>query len=209
MPILSIASTKGGPGKTTLAVCLADWLRRAGQTIACLDTDPNRNLVTWIGSVDLPGLTCIAVAEDDIIDAAADAAEQADVVIIDVAGFLARGLLYAIGVAHAVLIPCRPAKGDVIEAGRTQQQVVNAAKLSKRPIPHAAILTQTNRRAAVTAHSRSQLEALGIPVLMTDMPLRTIYQQSWYQGCTPLAMQDTAVRDEIGAVATDVLKLVV
>jgi hypothetical protein len=41
------------------------------------------------------------------------------------------------------------------------------------------------------------------------MPLRTIYQQSWYQGCTPLAMQDTAVRDEIGAVATDVLKLVV
>src|SRR5512132_1248630 len=84
MPILSIASTKGGPGKTTLAICLADWWRRAGQTIACLDTDPNRDLVTWIGSVDLPGLTCVAVAEDDIIDAAADAAEQADVVIIDV-----------------------------------------------------------------------------------------------------------------------------
>src|SRR5512132_3826079 len=144
MPILSIASTKGGPGKTTLAICLADWWRRAGQTIASLDTDPNRNLVTWIGSVDLPGLTCVAVAEDDIIDAAANAAEHADVVIIDVAGFLPRGLLYAIGAAHAVLIPCRPAKGDVIEAGRTHQQVVNAAKLSKRPIPHAAILTQTN-----------------------------------------------------------------
>lgn len=208
MPILSIASTKGGPGKTTLAVCLADWWRRAGQAVVCLDTDPNRNLMTWIGGADLPGLTCIAVAEDDIIDAAAEAAERADMVIIDVAGFLAKGLLYAIGVAHAVVIPCRPAKGDVIEAGRTQQQVANAAKLSKRSIPHAAILTQTNRRAAVTAHSRNQLDALGIPVLAADMPLRTIYQQSWYQGCTPLAMQDAAVREEIGAAATEVLKLV-
>ncbi|MFD1626883.1 ParA family protein [Azospirillum griseum] len=207
MPILAIASTKGGPGKTTLAVCLADWWCRQGKTVTCLDTDPNRNLMSWIGKRADDRLTCRAVGEEDVITEARSAKTNSDVVIIDVAGFLARGLLYAVGVADAVLIPCRPAKGDVIEAGRTQQQIQNAADLSGRSIPHAAVLTQVNRRASVTTHSRGQLSVLGIPTLDADFPLRAIYQAAWYQAATPLELGDNAAAGEIEAVAREAERL--
>lgn len=207
MPIYAIASTKGGPGKTTLAVCLADWWRRQGKTVTCLDTDPNRNLMSWIGKRSDEGLRCIAVGEDDVIAEARAAAKTSDIVIVDVAGFLARGLLYAVGVANAVLIPCRPAKGDVIEAGRTQQVIQSAADLSGRVIPHAAVLTQVNRRAAVTEHSRKQLEGLGIPALIADFPLRAIYQSAWYQGATPIELGDNVAAGEIEAIAREAQQL--
>lgn len=205
--IYSIASTKGGPGKTTLAVCLADWWRRQGRSVTCLDTDPNRNLLSWIGKRSDEGLRCLAVGEDDVIAEARAAAKTSEIVIIDVAGFLARGLLYAVGVADVVLIPCRPAKGDVLEAGRTQQVIQSAADLSGRTIPHAAVLTQVNRRAAVTGHSRQQLEALGIPALTADFPLRAIYQSSWYQGSTPIELGDNVAAGEVEAIAREIQKL--
>ena len=46
--IITVASTKGGPGKTTLSLCLADHWHRAGRTVEVLDVDPNRNLSQWL-----------------------------------------------------------------------------------------------------------------------------------------------------------------
>jgi chromosome partitioning protein len=116
--IITVASTKGGPGKTTLSLCLADHWHRAGRTVEVLDVDPNRNLSQWLKGAK-SAIPCTVVDEDDVVDAAAAAEERSEVVVIDVAGALARGLVYAIGVASAVLIPARPDQKDAIEAART------------------------------------------------------------------------------------------
>jgi chromosome partitioning protein len=208
MPIVSMVSTKGGPGKTTLTVCLADFWRRTGRTVTCLDMDPNRNLITWIGGAGLSGITCMAVDEGDIVNTANAAAEHSDIVLIDVAGYLQQGMVYAVGVANMAIIPCRPALGEVIEAGRTQQVIMNASRLLKRAILHAALLTQIDRRAEVTPHTRSQLADFGIPVLESDMASRTVYQRAWYKRCSPLNLQDTKARQEIGAVADEIMRMV-
>jgi chromosome partitioning protein len=170
--------------------------------------DPNRNLITWIGGAGLSGITCIAVDEGDIVNAANAAAEHSDIVLIDVAGYLQQGMVYAVGVASMAIIPCRPALGEVIEAGRTQQVIMNASRLLKRAIPHAALLTQIDRRAEVTPHTRSQLADFGIPVLGSDMASRTVYQRAWYKRCSPLNLQDTKARQEIGAVADEIMRMV-
>jgi chromosome partitioning protein len=209
MPILSVASTKGGVSKTTLVVSLADWWRRQGRRVTCLDMDPNKNLLSWIGEADLPGLTVRPVTEDDVFDDATDAAQTADIVIIDVAGVLSRGMLLAFGASDAVLIPSGTSYGDIFEAGRTQAQVRNAIKAARKHNPeanilHAVALTKVNRRAAVTQASRQQLAEFEIPVLDSDLPTRTAYQQAWFRSCSPMDVGDPSVLADIETIAHDI-----
>jgi len=200
VPVIAVATTKGGSGKTTLAACLAEHWHRQGRRVVCLDTDPNRNLYDWLAGSD-GQLVCRFVEEETVIDAVGQAAEEADYVLVDVAGALSRGLLYAVSVADAVLIPCKADRKDVVEACRTQEVVASAGKMVRRAIAHAAVLTQVNRRAQVTAHTREQLVVMGVPVLTADLPARTGYQQASYTG-TPLA--EAAARDDLVAIAHDV-----
>lgn len=213
MPVVTVASTKGGTAKTTLALCLADWWRHANLSVECLDIDPNRNLSAWIGRCELP-IQCLSVGEDDVVFAAAEASRRADMVVIDVAGSLARGMLYAIGAADAVIIPCKPSANDALEAARTRQQVLTAivAAQKRAPdahIPHAVLLTQVNRRASVTMNTLEQLRVLGVPLLggpnaPVDVPHRTAYQQASYRG-SPL--DDPTIREDMASVVAAVESL--
>ncbi|NYZ14590.1 ParA family protein [Azospirillum sp. RWY-5-1] len=203
MPIIAIATTKGGSGKTTLTAGLADMLRRQGKSVECIDTDPNRNLYDWFSDpqADIP---CTFVEEEAVIDAASAAAERTEHVLIDVAGALQRGMLYAISSSDLVLIPCKTDRKDVVEAVRTQELIVSAGKMVRRRIRHAAVLTQVNRRAQVTAHTREQLQVMGVAVLAADVPARTAYQQASWTGA-PLAASEA--RDDFVAIVTEISSL--
>jgi chromosome partitioning protein len=55
MRILTIASQKGGAGKTTLAAHLAVEAERAGAgPVAIVDTDPQGSLAAWWNSREAP-----------------------------------------------------------------------------------------------------------------------------------------------------------
>ena len=47
MSVLTIASSKGGPGKTTVCMLLAGRLARDGLRVAMLDADPAQALMRW------------------------------------------------------------------------------------------------------------------------------------------------------------------
>ena len=200
--IITVASTKGGPGKTTLSLCLADHWHRAGQTVEVLDVDPNRNLSQWLKGAKST-IPCTVVDEDDVVDAAAMAEERSEVVVIDVAGALARGLVYAIGVASAVLIPARPDQKDAIEAARTYQHVATAERQAQRfkpsaSIPAAAVLMQVNKRTQAAGFARDQLAAFKVPLLTAEVPLRAAYQNYSFFG---MPLDDTAVRGDFAELA--------
>ena len=42
--IIAFASSKGGPGKTTCAICLGTEFVLAGHKVALIDADPNQHL---------------------------------------------------------------------------------------------------------------------------------------------------------------------
>jgi chromosome partitioning protein len=201
MPTLCVASTKGGVAKTTLVVSLADHWRRQGRRVVALDMDPNKNLLTWIGGADMPGLTVEPTTEEDVIAAATTHRAEADLVIIDVAGVLSLGMHMAFGAADGVLIPSTTSYGDALEAARTCEQVRKAQMIGRREIPFTAVLTRAVPRLAVTAHTRRQLTELNVPLLKPDMVQRTAYQQAWYNRCSPLDMGDPAVAADIAAIA--------
>lgn len=51
--IITVASFKGGVGKTTTAIHLAAFLQGYGPTLL-IDADPNRSALTWAGRGELP-----------------------------------------------------------------------------------------------------------------------------------------------------------
>src|SRR5689334_834583 len=138
MAIIVVATTKGGSGKSTLAACLAAYWSNGQGSVEAIDTDPNRNLLARLAGTGIP---CSPVEEEAILSSLSETAKRSELVIVDVAGTLARGLLYTVSAADIVLIPCRPDRNDVVEAVRTQEVIKQAEAMTRRKIVHAAVLT--------------------------------------------------------------------
>ena len=65
MPVLTIASSKGGPGKTTVAMLLAGALAAEGGTVLVLDADPTQALSRWaLNAYEGPPIETLAEVDE-------------------------------------------------------------------------------------------------------------------------------------------------
>src|SRR2546423_433657 len=87
--VLTVASTKGGAGKTTIVMALAGTLAAEGLKVAVVDADPNRAYASWSeGAYEGPAIAVRAEADEArLAEAIDDFALQADLVLVDTAGF--------------------------------------------------------------------------------------------------------------------------
>jgi len=180
MPVISFANPKGGAGKTTSALLLAGELAARGATVAIVDADPERWISQW-GS--LPGkptnITIIGdISEDTIVDVVEEAASENQFVIIDLEGTASLMVANAIGMSDLVVIPTQGASMDAKGASKTIKLIRNQARLAKRDIPHAVLLTRVS--AAVTSRSlknvREQLDLANIDVFESSIVERAAYR---------------------------------
>src|SRR4051794_1827903 len=76
MAVVSVCSTKGGVGKTTLVICLADAFARQGGSVAIIDADPNRHVASWRERAgdDCTVDVIAGVTEKEILDRITEAA---------------------------------------------------------------------------------------------------------------------------------------
>ncbi len=187
--ILTIASQKGGAGKTTLARVLAPTLARRGLRVACVDADPNRGLADWLDlyAGNGPAVTLRAEADERALARLpAELAEAHDVVLVDTAGFGSRSMVVAIGGADAVLIPCQPDRSSVREAQATAEWCSNLSASVRREIPFRVVMVGFDARRATDTFARTQLgDDLSLPLLATLLSDRTAYQALSWSGVMP------------------------
>jgi chromosome partitioning protein len=119
MDILTIASQKGGTGKSTLTAHVAVAAAHAGAgPVAVVDTDPQGSLAAWwnqraaetplFAAVDVGRLTEHMTALQR---------EGVNLVVLDTPPALLDTIRAAIGVADVVLIPARPSPHDLRAVG--------------------------------------------------------------------------------------------
>ena len=89
MTILTIASSKGGPGKTTMAELIVGTLASQGVNVIALDADPTAGLSRWAARLyEGPTFTCHHEADEArLAHLIHRVAQEADVVVVDTAGF--------------------------------------------------------------------------------------------------------------------------
>jgi chromosome partitioning protein len=163
MRILTIASQKGGAGKTTLAV---EAERTGAGPVAVVDTDPQGSLAAWWNSREAPTPLFASVEIPRLPDHLRMLQRRrVELVVIDTPPALTEMIRAAIAVADLVLIPARPSPHDLRAVG----VIAEMAEASGKPFcfvvngatPRTTIaveavraLAQHGKVAPVTLHQR-------------------------------------------------------
>ena len=92
MPIVTVASPKGGAGKSTASVILATELAHAGAEVTILDCDPNRSITIWAERGKLPPRIEVKsdVGESEIVRTIKQQDADGRIVIVDLEGVASR-----------------------------------------------------------------------------------------------------------------------
>ncbi|MDT3238920.1 ParA family protein [Pseudomonas syringae group genomosp. 3] len=167
MPVIVFVSPKGGAGKTTSALALAEqFARRVPVTI--IDADPNHPIKSWAEGGDAPAnMTIISEVNDkNIGETIADAATKTPFVIVDLEGTAATIVAYAIAESDFVVVPTQGSQLDAEQASRAfgliraHERGIQKHKPSYK-LPYAVLFTRTS--AAIQSRCQRQLKSDPLP----------------------------------------------
>ncbi len=188
MPVISLASPKGGAGKTTAAMLLATELSQKGLGVTVIDCDPRQWSVKWGKGGSVPEKMTIESkpTEENIIDVIDEAKSKSPFVIIDLEGTSSMLVAFAISRSDLVIIPTQAGPMEGESAADAIKLIRQQEKGMGRKIPFAVLMTRM-RAAIRTKIERSlteQLEAADIPVLSTQLTERNAFKMIFDHQCS-------------------------
>jgi chromosome partitioning protein len=158
MPVITVASPKGGAGKSTASVILGTELAHAGAEITILDCDPNRSITIWADRAPLPPRITVRsdVGESEIVRTIKQQDADGRIVIVDLEGVASRLVSRAISQADLVLTPMRATTLDATIGVRALALINEEEEALGRPIRHAVVFTMTR---AIKSKQHTAIEA--------------------------------------------------
>lgn len=167
---LTVLNTKGGTGKTTLAVQLAAGLARRGGAVLG-DLDPQGSATQWLRSAALP----VHVGEDAW-------RAQADHVVWDCPPSVEHPAAQrALRNTDAVLVPVLPSPLDLWASWRLVQAI--RAEQARRPALRAwLVINQLEPGSALSTAMHEALREFELPALRAVVRRRAIYRTAALQG---------------------------
>jgi len=122
MPTIVFCSPKGGSGKTTSALLVANHLAEF-YDVTLIDADPNRPMKEWATGGHAPARLHVLsdVDENNIVERIEAAATKTSVVIVDLEGTAAKIVLLALSQADFAVVPTQGSQLDAKESSRGNQ----------------------------------------------------------------------------------------
>lgn len=134
MSILICGSTKGGAGKSTLALNIAVARANQGKQVLLVDGDDQRTAMTFtelrVEEIGQAGYTAVSLLGASIRSQVRQLATKYDEVVIDVGGRDTGSLRAALTLAGTVLIPVLPRSVDIWALDRMVELVKEAREIN-------------------------------------------------------------------------------
>ena len=183
--IFAIANTKGGVGKSTLAVNLAVLAATQGHRVLLVDADPQASSLQFLNARDasLPALTGIQLSQPIIHKQLRELAIPYEYVFIDVGGRDAPVFRSALVAADTVLIPMVPSVFDAWAA----EDVFNVVDelTTGRPVDTRVVLNQVTPTVIAKEalqSLQSGLKERGIVLMVAVLRNRTAWPRAIGEG---------------------------
>jgi chromosome partitioning protein len=159
VPVILVAQSKGGAGKTTLSLALASEFEALGGSVYMLDADRQNSLLNWHrdrinagrgGDAQIQVEDASQLKDADIGSAIARAREAAQLVIVDTEGTSNFKTAYAGMDSDFVVVPTRSSRLDLERTVETSDMLEKMC----RGVPYRVLITQTGQ----VARSKAEWE---------------------------------------------------
>jgi chromosome partitioning protein len=177
--VICVAQQKGGSGKTTLAVNLAVAFRRAGDTVALLDTDPQGSLGRWFltrRAAGDPGMEFSTASAWGVSYECEKLRRAHDWVIVDTPPKADADLRPALREADLVVVPVSMSQVDV---WATEGVLDLARREGKRAL---VVMNRARPATRLAAEIAGAIAGLGAIQAETVIGNRVVYAESLGQG---------------------------
>jgi chromosome partitioning protein len=193
--IITVGSTKGGVGKSTIACNLAVMAAISGRSVLIVDADTQGTSIAFRASRESDDIQAIQITTPTIHKDLHQFTH--DLIIIDAGGRDSKAFRSAILAADLLLIPCLPsavdfwAAGDVIEILREAR--------TYRDIPAFFVLNQVihNTRLAVEIIAAMQYFEKDAGLLSSPFCSRIVYKNAFAEGKGVVEMADKKAVEEV------------
>ncbi|RIK66925.1 MAG: chromosome partitioning protein ParA [Planctomycetota bacterium] len=205
--IIVVANSKGGVGKSTLAVHLAAWLSEQGHRVTLADCDTQQSSSEWIRE-SRPDIKAVRLDNPDtILNELPSLAQEADFVVADGPGSqteTSRALLLR---ADLAIVPCKASMLEVRALAKATD-VLRQAQDIRAGIPKAVIvLSMVGKTYRLTKDMKDAAAALSLPLASKALTLRQIYADAPGQGAVVWTMGARAreAADEVDKLFREIL----
>jgi chromosome partitioning protein len=180
--IITIANSKGGVGKSTLAVHLAAWLQKQGHSVTLADCDTQQSSSEWIREA-VPEVKAVRLNNpDEILNELPLLKHEADYVVADGPGSqteTSRALLLR---ADMAIVPCKASMLEVRALAKATEVLRQAQEIRNGKPSAVIVLSMIGKNYRLTKDMKDAAAALDLPLASNAMILRQIYADAPGQG---------------------------
>jgi chromosome partitioning protein len=173
--IIVVANTKGGVGKSTIAVHLAAWLNQQGHSVTLADCDMQHSSSDWVKTA-APGVKAVRLGSaDEILENLPQLKNEAEYLVADGPGSnteISRTLLLC---ADLAIVPCKASMLEILALSQATMALRHAQKIRKGQPQAIIVLSMVGKNYRLTRDMKEAAAALGLPMAKTALTLKQIY----------------------------------
>lgn len=210
MPVILVASQKGGTGKTTTTVNIAAELSRLGHDVLIVDCDKSvQSASTWAQDRtqddSLPRIHAVQKT-GNVRETLIDLRGRYDYVIVDAPGHDSQEMRTAMTVADLMIIPVRPSQLD-LDTIPGMAELVQAAQDMNPKLKAVALLTQVPTYSSATEEDEAKdfmLDFPQIPRIDGALKIRKAYRDSIPAGRGVIETANTSAKAEVQVLVKEI-----